>query len=97
MSCVPWYLPVETPRRKLHFRRIRYVSSDLEEIRLERIKKPDWAVDFGRDRYGAFGDLQIPSATSDKAVCQCLRHFKTRSRGLAASPSIRASASQRRG
>ena len=38
---------------------ILHLVTDMVTVRLRRIRRPGWAVNFGQDRYGMFADLQI--------------------------------------
>jgi formylglycine-generating enzyme required for sulfatase activity len=40
------------------------VRSNLEEIHLQRVTKPRWAVAYGRDPFGIYADFQVPAADS---------------------------------
>ena len=49
------------------------VVSNLEAVELQRLTKPDWAVEFGRDVYGVYGDFELESAKDHSMVQQRLR------------------------
>jgi formylglycine-generating enzyme required for sulfatase activity len=47
------------------------IRSDLEDLILESAPRPDWAVSFGRDKYGMWADFEIP--ITEKTVVQRMR------------------------
>ncbi|MEI7702477.1 MAG: formylglycine-generating enzyme family protein, partial [Planctomycetia bacterium] len=49
------------------------IRSNLEEVFLERMTKPNWAVEFGRDWFGIYADFAITSAADSHGVCQRMR------------------------
>lgn len=49
------------------------VVSNLEAVELQRLTKPDWAVEFGRDLYGVYADFELESAKDHSMVQQRLR------------------------
>ena len=49
------------------------IRSNLEEVVLQRITKPPWAVEFGRDSFGTYADFEISSAADSPPVCQRMR------------------------
>lgn len=48
------------------------VVSNLESVELQRLTKSDWAVEFGRDVYGVYGDFELESAKDHSMVQQRL-------------------------
>jgi formylglycine-generating enzyme required for sulfatase activity len=52
------------------------VVSNLEAIGLQRLTKPDWAVEFGRDAYGVYGDFEVDAQQSGNVVRQRLRWIR---------------------
>ena len=49
------------------------IRSNLEEVFLQRITKPPWAVEFGRDSFGTYADFEISSSAESSPVCQRMR------------------------
>ncbi len=49
------------------------VVSNLEAVELQQRTKPDWAIEFGRDAYGVYGDFELESTFDGSLVQQRLR------------------------
>ncbi len=49
------------------------VVSNLEVVELQKLTKPEWAVEYGRDVYGVYGDFEIESTKDGSIVQQRLR------------------------
>lgn len=49
------------------------ISSNLEELDLKRVTRPDWAVAWGVDMFGQYADFEVPRGSGTGKVRQRLR------------------------